>query len=1105
MKYTKEQQLAIDIRNKNILVCAGAGSGKTSVLVERIIKMISDEKNPIDIDKILAVTFTDAAALQLKQKIYMQLQMKAEQTQTKNLKRQLLLINNSNISTIHSFCANVIRKYFYIIDIDPNFRIAQENEIKLLESDVLDEMLEGEFKNKTQIFFDVAQIYNTDKLQSDNLKNLILGIYKFSRSIPNPDEWLKNCAAQFDIDTAQKIEDSIWYKNLICHIETILHQVQILIEDSISVCASEFGPEKYIEALEDDKDFICQIENEFQNDFDKTYELLARKKYKRLFSYKQTQLDQIDIEKKERVQQNRKQIKKLIDTLAEKVFFTNSQSIKNNIKNSYPIVNEIVRLTIEFGRRLSQKKFQQNILSFDDLELFTLQILENKKICVLNQIQNHFHEILIDEYQDINDVQEKILSLISKRSRFMVGDVKQSIYKFRNSSPEIFIQKYNAYTNSDGNCKIILSTNFRSSYKIIDTVNFFFSRLMTKDFGGINYKLEMLNVSEREDECEENEFYLLVNPDSQEQLILETQLICDKIKSLIKTGVCKNYSDIAILIRSRKNLPQITNIFEQNNIPLANENECDYFGLPEISTLINFLQIIDNPRNEIALVSILRSDIYCIDENELMRIRNVEPHKNFYECVEKYDGLQKFKSDLSMLRGKKNLMPLSKLINEILTATDLFYLCAINNNGDAQQQNLIKFIEIARQYEKTNYKGLFNFIRYLQKINESKINAASSKKNSDCVNLMTIHKSKGLEFPIVFVSFLGNSFNMKNLHEPILLDKNLGLGNKFVNLQKHTKISTLARNSIELELCKKNLEEEMRILYVAMTRAKSKLILTGSVKNYEAACQKNFLPQNAKCYLDWLLPIANEKDFPAKFEVIENYPQKEISPDLPNKISADIANHEISPQLKNKLEWAYPHNIFIASKISITELNQQNAKQKFVLNAPAFLKKNIISPTQLGIAIHTLLQHLDLNMKNTEHALKKFVDTMAQNNLIGESEKNIIPLNKFSNFLSSQLANKMRNAKFLYRETPFVWGIKNNPDEPETLVHGIIDCFFEYENKLYLLDYKTDKIKPGKAESFARKYQTQLQIYKAALEKNFNRSVDYSTIYLFDVNETVFM
>ncbi len=1095
MKFTYEQNLAINTKNKNILVSAAAGSGKTAVLVERIMKMITDEKNPIDINKILAVTFTDAAALQMKQRIYCRLQNKISQTPNENLKRQLLLLTNANISTIHSFCMNIIRKYFYVIDIDPNFKIAQENEMKLLESDILDEILEEEYKNNDQLFFITAEIYNTDKIQSDSLKNLILYIYKFSRSIPHSDLWLKNCADKFNLKGDEKIESTIWYKSLLPHIKTILNQAENLIINSIETCKSEFGPEKYIETLEDDKILIDELKNSVNNNFDLSYKIIKDKKYKRLFPYKQKQLDEIDIEKKEYIQACRNEIKKLIATLEEKIFFEDSQSLINNIKSSYPIINEITYLVNKFYKRLKIAKLKQNLLSFDDLEEFTLQILENEKHSVLSQIKNQFHEVLIDEYQDINDIQEKILDMIANR-KFMVGDVKQSIYKFRNSSPEIFIQKYNEYEISDESTKINLATNFRSSNKIIDTVNFFFSHLMNRNFGAIDYTQEKL-ISNSNNKCEESELYLLTNENADEKT--ETEFICTKIKLLIKNCVCENFSDIAILIRSRKNLNMIANIFTKNNIPIDIENECDFFDLPEISTLINFLQIIDNPRNEICLVALLRSDIYCIDENELIRIRALDTQKNFYECVKKYDGLEKFKQDLKYLRSKKNSLPISKLIDEILNTTDFFYLSMLNTSGKNHQENIIKFINIALQYEKTNYKGLFNFIRYIEKIKETKINTACGKKNSNAVKIMTIHKSKGLEFPIVFVSFLGREFNMKSLNEQILLDKNLGFGNKFINPKRRTRINTIARNAIEFEMRKKNLEEEMRILYVAMTRAKNKLILTGSIKNLQ---KKISFPENAKCYLDWLIPIANKNNFPAKFEIINN----EISHEFENQNEKFFSPQilDVNDEIKNKLEWQYPHNISVRSKISITELNQ-NKKPKFILNAPNFLKKNILSPTQKGIAIHNVLRYLDLNLKNDKPEIKKFISSLTKNNLLNKQEEKIIPVEKFIKFLSSDLTQKMRSANFIKRETSFVLGIENDSGEPKTLVHGIIDCFFEFEDKLYLVDYKTDKVALNKAESFAQKYRLQLEIYKMAIEKNFNRKVDFSIIYLFDINKAIYL
>ncbi len=1031
MNYTDEQICAINSREKNILVSASAGSGKTAVLVERIIKIVTDEKNPVDINKLLAVTFTDAAAIQMKKRIAAALYA---QKPTDFIKRQIILLNDANICTLHSFCMKMVRKFFYLADIDPNFRIAQENEIELLKSDVLDKMLEEEYAKARPIFFEAVMAYNTDKIQSDNLKKLILDIYDFSRSIPSSAAWLKKCANNFILAENTKFEETIWWKKLLPHI----------------------------------KNFVEHLEKFIYKDFDMAREILNQHNFQKLFSYTKKNSDEIDLDLKNAVQENRKEFKKLIQNLQEKIFFAKSKFILQNISDSYPIMNEISELVIKFHDVFMQKKLEQNILSFDDLEEFTLEILSKKKIL------EPFTEILIDEYQDINDVQEKILSLIPCKSKFMVGDVKQSIYGFRNSSPQLFIQKYNTYGKIADTAKIDLSANFRSVKQITDSVNFLFSRLMTKKFCGLDYSDEKFNTEPSNDKTE----IFLMNDDK-----TEVQFICDKIKLLLQNGLCKNFSDIAILIRNRSNLKLLTEIFSQNNIPIDTENNTNFFELPEIIILVSFLKIIDNPQNEIPLTAVLRSQIYNVSDDELLKIRMQSSEKSFYDCVKNYDGLGKFKADLNFLRQKKICLSISKLIDEILHITDFFYLAGF----EPQQKNIIKFVNIAKEYEKTNYQGLFNFIRYLEKI--SQVNINSSHKNSNAVKIMTIHKSKGLEFPIVFISFLGKNFNMKNLNDKILLDKDLGFGNKFIDVKRRTKINTLAKRSIEFELRQKNLAEEMRLLYVAMTRAKNKLILTG--------CQKNFshsFVNTAKSFLDWILPIANEKNSPFELQIYES-DEKNI---LQKENFEAVPTVNVDEKIKNQMQWKYPYDISVKAKISISEDAQKN------FAVPKFLKSSQISPTQRGQIIHTVLQHLDLNLLPKENIVNDFLNSLVSKNMITDDERKIVPVNKLIKFLESDLFYKIKNSSFIKRETPFILGIENKNDSEKTLIHGIIDCFFEYDGKLYLVDYKTDRISANEAENFAQKYYFQLKIYKEAIEKNYSRQVDFSIIYLFDIDKAIY-
>ena len=1102
--FTEEQKLAINSREKNILVSASAGSGKTSVLVERIIKLITDKKNPIPINKILAVTFTEAAAWQIKKKIAHELRL--IKNKNENIKHQIILLDTANISTLHAFCFKLIRKYFYLVDIDPEFKIAEDSEIELIKSDVLNEVLEKKYASGEKNFFELAMAYNK-KAKSDELKKLILKIYDFSRSICDSELWLKKCSENFICEKKNGIKKSLWWPEIFFDLKEIILEIKNLCEENILICQSEFGPEKYFDVFDKERIFFDELEKNLDLDFkfDDVKKKLDEYKFEKLFAYTQKIIERenIDLDLIEQAKKNRDEIKDLFKKLKEKIFFDKEDFILDDICNSHKIMSELINVVLDFKNELQKKKLELNVLSFDDLEELAIEILSSKK----KEVKNDFYEILTDEYQDINDVQEKILNLISCESRFFVGDIKQSIYGFRNSSPELFVNKYNLYEKGNGNLKIDLNHNFRSRKEIIDGVNFIFLKLMTKKFGGINYVEQKKICDENNDFDKKNEFYLIVNENEQEEKIkYEARFICKKIKLLLKNNVCQKFSDIAVLIRSRANLKLIKEIFLENKINVETESDVNFFELPEIIILISYLKIIDSPLNDIALVSVLRSEIYNLSDNELLKIREMDLDKNFYECVKKYDGLEKFKSDLEILRREKNFLDISNLIYRILDLTDFFYLADINNKQ--AQKNIIRFICIAKDYEKSNYKGLFNFIRYLEKLEEMKININAEADNKNSVKIFTVHKSKGLEFKIVFFSFLGCDFNFKDLKEEILLDKEFGLGNKFVDINRRTKINTIARNAIEFKLKKKKLEEEMRLLYVAMTRAKEKLILTGSIKTYK----KNLFGGNkywykhARNFLDWLLNCDLEKKF--DFNVIdesENFVgeknfagEKKILP---------VPEIDCDKKIKKELFLDYEYDTFVKSKVSIAEL-KKNDDEEYVFDEPEFLKgkKNILGMKK-GTAVHNVLKNLDLNLAADFNKINIFLDKLVKKNIIDSDEKKMIDVFKLKKFLASDLFYKIKNASFLKRELPFVYEFddgKNNLDK--SLIHGIIDCFFEYEKKLYLLDYKTNKIKDvEKINNLIDEYRLQLKIYRSALEKSFKRKIDFSLIYFFDIDSVVYM
>jgi len=1073
IKLTREQNLAIKIKNKNILVSAAAGSGKTYVLVNRIIKLIMHDK--INLDKILAVSFTDYASGQIKQKISKVLWEKFSSEKNlvmqENLRTQIELLNNANIFTLHAFCVRLIKKYFYLVNIDPDFKILDQNENEILKSNMLDIILENNYAQNKNKFINLADTYNSDGIYNNNLKELILEIYNFSRSVCDANNWLLNCAKKFDLNL--DLEQTDWWQSIRFNLKNIFGETKEFICENIKICELDNGPEKYKFALECDKKFICELED--KNSFDEIYNLLLSFKHEKLFAYKKNDL--VDLRLKDLVKNNREQIKKIVLSLKEKIFFESKEFMLENIKNSCEVMQELVRVVIEFDNKLNKKKLELNVLSFDDLERLVIKILKDKSV-----VKNCFEEILIDEYQDINNIQEEILELINSKSRFMVGDVKQSIYGFRNSAPDLFIKKNNLYENhnyTDG-VKINLINNFRSTDKIINFVNFIFERLMNKNFGGVDYKQEKLISFNKtnSDECE----ILILEDTSKNKIALEAKVICDKIKELVKKNKY-NYKDIVVLIRSRNDLDVIKQVFYENNILLDLESDLDFFSQPEIILLINFLRVLDNPRQEIYLVSLLRSKIYDISDDELLNIKKIG-EKNFYDCVKKYNGLEKFKSDLKNLREKISLVKLSELINKIIYEINLFCF--------ANESNLVKFVNLAERYEKDNYKSLFDFVKHIESLQDKKIILENKNSKSNLVKIMSIHKSKGLEFPVVFVSFLGKEFNFKNLKAKILFDKNLGLGNKFCDLAKRTRVNTFARAAIELEVYKKNLEEELRILYVAMTRAEKKLILTGSCENKNL----NKIISRAKSYMDWIMILINREreNIPAKIKFINNIScefNKAIINSKKNFYPVEIKT--VSQNIKQKLEWEYKNNIFIKSVITIRELYEKkhgviNKKNNFAM--PDFMCENKRN-------VEKIIWHKINFNKITHEDINNFLLNLAKKNIITHEEINLNLINKIKKFLNSDIANKMQRAKFIKHKINFILGLENN----KSLVRGIIDCCFECDNKIFMLDYKTD----NNINKNISRYKFQADIYKIALERYLKLKINFCVIYFINLDHEFYL
>ena len=892
------------------------GSGKTAVLVERIINKIVNEK--IDIDKLLVVTFTNAAASEMRARImdaiYKYLEEKPED---EHMQKQTILMGKSNICTIHSFCLDVIKNNFYEISISPNFRIGDQTEIELLKQEVLEDMFEEKYIEENKEFLDLINTY-TNYRGDEPLKEIILKIHRFIQASPFPEEWLEEKIEEFNLkqNLETDFSNTAWGKILINVFEDDLYSCIIELKSIKKDLDKFIELEKFSKTISSDIEKLEELKSN-RDSWDKLYELSNSLKWDTW-----PRDSKIVIEQKEIAKEKRDNVKKKFSKIRDKILICDSRRANEDISSMYNIMYAIKNIIIEFIQKYQEAKKEKNIVDFSDIEHFTLKILLEKKedkyipTKTAEKYMEKFEEIAIDEYQDSNLVQEYILNAVSRGNNiFMVGDVKQSIYKFRQARPELFINKYETYKlkeqkNESDSLKIQLFKNFRSRKNVLDITNFVFENIMSKQLGDINYnEKEYLNLGanfeEPQEECnfagktelaiidlKESEDEQKEENENIEDIVVEAKLVADKIQELInskykvydkKIGYRDiSYKDIVILLRATSNLAPIYERELNNlNIPVFSDVGTQYLETVEIQTIMSVLKIIDNPMQDIPLVSVLRSPIGKFDDNDLIQIKLQGSHKKydyFYEILleasknEKLPINKKIRDFLEQLekwRKQREYLALDELIWQIYLDTGYYNYVSLMPNGVLRQANLNILFEKAKEYEKSTFKSLFNFINFIDKLKTNNGDMDSAKligENEDVVRIMSIHKSKGLEFPVVFLCSTAKKFNMQDLNDNILLHQDIGIGPKYIDYERRIEYNTLAKIAIAKKIKTETISEEMRILYVALTRAKEKLIITGLSKDIEKEQkkkkdlletynEKNINPnilKNYKSYLDWI-------------------------------------------------------------------------------------------------------------------------------------------------------------------------------------------------------------------------------------------------------------
>ena len=875
IKWSEQQKAVIYNRNKNMLVSAAAGSGKTAVLVQRIISLLTDPDHPTDLDRMLVVTFTRAAAGEMRERVRTALNdMIAKDSSNERLRSQAVLIHNARISTIHSFCSEIIKNYFYEVDVDPSFRVMEDGEQKLMMADCAREVLEAAYEADDRKALDFAASYSVGK-SSKKIQELIISAYNKISAQAWVDDWKKEAMRWWSIDSEEKLSELPEIKAVFEEAKSLVSELKASAEHNLEAALVPGGPTGYIKALESDVELLSGLSE--ANDYADMNKRLCEIDFKRISPLKKDE----DPVLAGRIKSRRDEIKSAVNELKDNMLSADMKEIAAENAACQGHVEAFLMLLDDFSKSYAEKKHAKNLMDYGDLEHFALKILLKRnedgtieRTAAAKEIAAGLDHVMTDEYQDSNDIQELILSAVSgnddgRDNRFMVGDIKQSIYGFRNASPEIFTDTYERYRSDAAHGEVIdLHDNYRSGSDVIETLNYVFERVMSKEVGGVDYDdSQALHRGKKDEDAQEERIsseLLLLGAEKEEgqrgktsdELVeSEAVLIANELKMLKKTGLASpgdiGYGDCAVLVRTGTMAQEMSKILQREGVPAYTESRTGYFTTVEVSTILSYINIIDNPLQDIPFAAVLFSPIVGCTTDELARIRIGGGNGRFYRAALEYvkngddrvlvEKLKAFFETYHELREKSSYTPIHRLLNEIYEKTGYRSYAAAMPGGVQRAANLDMLMQRAYSYEKTSYSGLFNFVRYIEELkkdDEDIGEAGVFSGNGDAVCVMTIHKSKGLEFPVVFLSGCAKQFNKTGLNEKILIHEKLGIGIDVADINTGRKKSTFYKKRIADAMVKEDKSEELRVLYVALTRAKKKLYITAAAKDLDKRIQK---------------------------------------------------------------------------------------------------------------------------------------------------------------------------------------------------------------------------------------------------------------------------
>ena len=1160
-QWTESQKQAIDSRNGTVLVSAAAGSGKTAVLVERVIKRITDPQNPADIEKLLVVTFTKAAAAEMKERISHRLSemIAAEPTNT-YLKRQKMYLPNAQISTMDSFCGRLVKENFEKADVSPDFTMMSDIEHDILKRETVSEVLEGIYnlpQSETKDFLDLF----TNGRNDENLINSIFALYDFAMASQNPLQWVENAFSDYFDNLS--ICETKWGKFSLNRLAQVLEFIKIKATDII-----DDAPENSNLSGAVTNDLIPIIGSidlileKIYNSPEKWDEIKSLTSLLKFSTFPRVPKEEKDCYYEE-LKGRRDSIKKYF-ALADSILVCNEKEYKEDIEYLRPIMAILKDSVIKFMELLNERKNENNSYYFSDILHFALKILVNfnadgtyEKTALAKEMSDNFAEILIDEFQDTNEAQDTLFSVISNNNenKFMVGDVKQSIYRFRQAMPEIFMgykDGFESFKGSNYPATISLDRNFRSRKGVVEGINFFFDVLMTKSTCGIDYKNgeSLYFGADYESSDNADVFVHIVETDKTKgsDLMAEARHIGNTIKELVESATLVGkkgkerpirYSDICILMRAVKDkAPVIARELTEMGIPAHFQKQGGFFESREIVTLISMLKVIDNPVQDVPLVSVMLSPLFPFTEDDLARYRCQQRKGSFYLALkEQYDKdgkVKDFFDMLSVLRTLSVTMDVGSLIRRILEITAYDSIAGAMDNGEKRVLNIELLINYAEGYESSGGSGLSGFIRFLDRIrkNNKDLNVANDiSENDDVVRIMSIHKSKGLEFPVVFVVNCSSSMSVNDFSK-VKINRNLGVGTSRYISDLHKDFTTLPINSIKLYDSMEDSAELIRVLYVAMTRAEEKLYLVGSMNN----CEKKITDLYQKCYVNFTdpaIPLSmcssfmqwillsmmyhpsmksgimlncckNPESPPIEFEIVEKPEEIETTE---QEIVQYNPDEDMLKEIVERLSFKYPFADVssIPVKYAASSMDREENLKYLATENPAFSGSGELTPAQRGTLIHRFMEICDLKQLKTDLAgeIRKTVEK----GIFTEKEAESLNISAIEKFLSSSIYNRILNAESFVREKEFSMllpvSLVNNDltNDENVIVQGIIDGLIINGKSGEIVDYKTDRV--ASEEELCERYKGQMNIYKKAAEECFGLQNVTVSLYSFHLSKEI--